>query len=178
MQATNIKGKNMESDNMGGKKILIVYYSRTGRTKKLAENLMTMFSCDIEEIVDIKPGKGILTFLSGRKDAVLKNLTPIKKAELNPEEYDIIILGSPVWASHVTPAVRTYIEQYKDKFRKVAFFCTHNFKVVKAVKIFNDMELLCGKKPIGQMKVSLKDLESNAIKEKLAIFKAEIINSN
>lgn len=163
---------------MGGKKILIVYYSRTGATKKIAEYLRTMLSCDVEEVIDRKIRKGILAFFCAGKDAILRNTTSIHEVKLNPEEYDIIIIGSPVWASHVVPAVRTYIGKYKEKFKKVAFFCTHTSKAGKANKIFSDMEFLCGKKPIGQLKILKKDLESKEIQEKLGIFKAEIINLN
>jgi hypothetical protein len=45
-------------------------------------------------------------------------------------------------------------------------------------KVFSDMEHLCEKKPLGQLKISVKDLESKEVKEKLGIFKAEIINLN
>jgi flavodoxin len=65
----------MESDYMESKKILIVYYSRTGTTKKVAEYLRTMFSCDIEEVLDSKIRKGIIALFIGIKDAILKNKT-------------------------------------------------------------------------------------------------------
>lgn len=172
-----VNGINMESDNMGGKKILIVYYSRTGRTKKVAEWLKTMFCCDIEEIVDSKVRNGMLVFISGGKDAILKNETSIQKTILNPEEYDIIIIGSPVWASHIVPAIRTYINENREKFKRVAFFCTQTKYAVKGSKIFGDMEFLCDKKPIGLLKVAANDFESKEIEKKLALFQAEIINS-
>ncbi|GAH94463.1 unnamed protein product, partial [marine sediment metagenome] len=36
-----------------------------------------------------------------------------------------MILGTPIWNRRMTPAIRTYISDNKDKFRSVAFFCTY-----------------------------------------------------
>jgi len=45
-------------------KILVVFYSRSGRTKKIAEAISDILKCDKEEIFDLKNRKGIPGFLS------------------------------------------------------------------------------------------------------------------
>jgi flavodoxin len=42
------------------KKILVVYYSRTGMTKKLANSIANLLFADIEEIVDTKNRSGLM----------------------------------------------------------------------------------------------------------------------
>jgi flavodoxin len=50
-------------------KALIVYYSRTGRTKKIAKEIQLGIKAEIEEIKDSKNRKGILGWLSAGRDA-------------------------------------------------------------------------------------------------------------
>ena len=76
-------------------KTLIVYYSRTGRTKKIAEEIHKVLGGDIEEIQDMKPRSGIIGWLGAGKDARSKTLTTLKPVEKNPSQYDLIVIGSP-----------------------------------------------------------------------------------
>jgi len=143
-------------------KSLIVFYSRTKTTKKVAQVISKKIGGDIEEIFDTKNRKGpVGYFLSGR-DATLKNLTSIKKVKKNPSKYDVVIIGTPVWAFTMSTPIRTYIHQNKGKFREVAFFCTLGSSGSK--KAFKDMEKLIGKKPIALLDVkTLKVIRGNYI---------------
>lgn len=162
---------------MDNKNILIVFYSRTGTTKRVAEALRELFNCDLEEIIDNENRKGILGLINEGIDVFFRNTTDIGKIKLNPNNYDIVIIGSPVWASLMMPAVRTYIQNNKPSFKKVAFFCAQASDVTKGTKIFRDMSSLCEKKPLGELKLSSKELYNKEFQEKLEIFKAELLNS-
>jgi flavodoxin len=60
-------------------KILVIYYSRSGKTKKVAETISDILKCDKEEIFDTKNRKGTPGFLSAGTDANLRRLTAIKE---------------------------------------------------------------------------------------------------
>lgn len=138
---------------------LVAFYSRTGNTRKLAHAIAEELDCDIEEIVDTKDRNGALGYMLAGKDASFKIPAPIKDAQKDPALYDIVLIGTPVWAWTVSAPVRAYLLQNKDKFRQVAFFCTHSGSESKA---FIEMESLCGKKPAGALGINEKDLESGA----------------
>jgi flavorubredoxin len=57
-------------------------------------------------------------------DAAFKRVTVIKKTEKDVAAYDGLVVGTPIWASKMSPAVRTYVLQNKSHLRKVVFFCT------------------------------------------------------
>lgn len=120
------------------KKILVVYYSRTGNTEKAALELAKRLKADTEKLVDVKNRKGIWGYIISGKDASMKKLTSISPVKHKPEEYDLVILATPTWASSVVPAVRTYVHQYKDKIKNTAFIVTQgggcNGKVYEAMK--------------------------------------------
>jgi flavodoxin len=103
-------------------KTLVVYYSRTGMTRAVAQAISKELRCDIEEVVDEKDRAGPLGWLSGGKDAFSKKLTKIKTIKFNPKNYDLVIIGSPIWAGTMTPAIRTYLVE--NKIENLAAFCT------------------------------------------------------
>ncbi len=158
---------------MGTKKILIVYYSRTGNTKRVALDLASKLNADIEEIVDKKSRKGFFGYLFGGRDAARKFRTEIAAPANDPAHYDITIVGTPVWAWGMTPAVRTYIERFKDRFGTVAYFVTSGG--TNAQKTVTGMERLSGKTAIAYAGFVQKELKDGALYEaKLTGFADEL----
>lgn len=136
---------------------IVVYYSRTGRTRKIGEIIATEANCDSEEIIDTKKRTGFIGFLKSGKDATLKKLATIRDVQKNPELYNLIILGTPIWNKRITPAIRTYITDFKDKFRNVAFFCTEGGS--GGQKTFNSMANLCEKTPKSTLEITKSDIK-------------------
>jgi flavodoxin len=155
-------------------KILIKYYSRTGTTKKVAEYLAQELAADIEEIIDLKSRKGPINYVIAGKDATKKKLTDIKKSYKNPEDYDMIILGTPVWAWTVTPAIRTYIKNNIDKIKSkhIAAFCTMGANGDKGT--FEDIEEMLGKPLISKSALLTKEVVKEMYKEKIIGFLKEV----
>lgn len=89
-------------------KRLIVYFSRSGHNKKIAEDLSKMLAADIEEIVDKKP-KG---FMMSGYQSMNKKITEIAKVKYRPSDYEQIIVVAPMWFGGIPPALRTYAEKF------------------------------------------------------------------
>lgn len=79
-------------------KSLVVYYSRTGKTKFVAETAAAELGSDIEEIVDLKNREGKLGWMSATQDASRGKETEIAPTKKVPNDYDLLIIGTPVWA--------------------------------------------------------------------------------
>jgi len=77
---------------------LVVYYTRTGNTKFAAETIAAEIGADIEEVVDLKNRQGKLAFISSGRDAMQGKETEIAQTKRTPTDYDLIIIGQPVWA--------------------------------------------------------------------------------
>src|SRR3989338_8550287 len=103
-------------------KALIVYYSRTGTTKKVAEELADRLKADKEEIIDKKNRKGPIGYMIAGKDAMRKKLTKINELKKNPENYDLLVIGTPIWAFTMVPAIRTFLIKIKNYNKKIALF--------------------------------------------------------
>lgn len=157
---------------MDNKKILIAYYSRTGTTKIAAESLAQRLGADLEEIIDKKDRAGALGYIFSGRDALRKLLTDIEPFKKDPSQYDLVVLGTPVWAATIAPAIRTYLVQQKDKIAKLAFFCTMSGSGNK--NIFAYFEEAAGKKPLATLAMQTKEVRSGSVKEKIEKFMKEI----
>ncbi|MFZ4648087.1 MAG: flavodoxin family protein [Patescibacteria group bacterium] len=105
-------------------KTLIVYYSRTGVTRKLATELANLLGADLEEIKDPTSRIGVMGYLNSGKEAALKKLAPIEELVHRLKDYDLILVGTPVWAFTISSPVRSFLEKYKKDLNSWALFCT------------------------------------------------------
>jgi len=148
-------------------KALVVFYSKSGTTKKLAEELAKCLKADIDGIIDKKSRSGPIGFLTAGRDAMKKKETEIEY-KLNPEKYDLVVIGTPVWGGSLTPAVRTYLK--KHKLKKAAFFCTCGGAQDKT---FAEMEKLAGK-PVSVLEVKGSEMNMEKTRESVKRFCAEV----
>jgi flavodoxin len=140
---------------MQEQKVLVVYYSSSGNTRKVAQALAGKLNADLEEIrpvqrvdADIK-GKGSRNFGNmGRLvfAGKLKRTAALQENEHDPADYDLVVVGTPVYANTLPPEPRTYLTQHKGQFKSVAFFCTGEDP--NNAHIFDLMIDACGQAPI------------------------------
>ena len=139
-------------------KSLVIYYTRTGNAKFVAQTIAATIGADVEEVIDLKKRSGPLGFLSGGKDATQGKETQIAETKKSPKDYDLIIVGTPVWSSGPTPAIITYLK-HNDGLsgKKVALFFTQNKKKPQGIEKTKALLLNC--EVVGVL--SLTNAQSN-----------------
>jgi flavodoxin len=153
-------------------KILIVYYSRTGTTKKVAGELKSLLKCDSEEILDTKDRSGFMGYMRSGRDAIRRNLTEIKKIKKDPSLYDLVIVGTPNWASNISAPIRTYIAENCKKIRKVAFMVTMGGS--SSDSVCRELGSVCRKKPVSCLCLRTRDVMQDACGKEIARFVREV----
>ena len=149
-------------------KTLIVYYSRTGRTKKLAQELYQRIESEIDEIQDKKTRKGILGWVSAGRDAGQRKMTEIFGDKSPPSEYDIVVIGSPTWNGGVSVPIRTYVNMYLNDLKHVAVFTTGDGEDLDAII---ELKKMLGKKVFTEIHfVRDKDIDNMSYNDKLEKF--------
>ena len=94
-------------------KKLVVFYSYTGNTKMIAENIQRKLNCDILEIKPVKPySTDYQTVVDEEQNNSSVGKTPdIQKIDKNLDDYDEIIIGTPVWWYTISPVVVTFLKE-------------------------------------------------------------------
>lgn len=149
-------------------KTLIVYYSRTGLTKKVALKLGAELSADTEEIIDKKDRSGALGYMLSGREALKKTLAEIEAPKINSGDYDLVIIGTPVWAYSMSSAVRTYLTEQSGRLKSVAFFATHGSDGgERAIRL---MEELSGQPAKASLVITSKEVTQDNYQAKLKQF--------
>lgn len=147
---------------------LIVYYSRSGTTRRVAEALRSLLDCDLEEIGEPRNRGGIFGLIRSLRDGIRKRSAPIDPTNKDPAAYDLVIVGTPVWAWSVASPVRSYLAEHRARLPRVAFFCTMGN--TGADGAFGEMRGLVGKSPCGLRAFKAKDVWSGRYTGPLATF--------
>ena len=108
-------------------KKLVVFYSYTGHTKMIAESIQKKLNCDILEIKPTKPySTDYQTVVDEEQNNSSVGKTPdIQKIYKNINEYDEIIIGTPVWWYTIAPVIRTFLTQNDLSNKTIKPFATN-----------------------------------------------------
>lgn len=122
-------------------KTLVLYYSLTGNTRMVAEEIANRLGADIEEITCVNPYDTnfqacIQRCMQEREAGVLPEINPVK-ADLS--KYETIFVGYPVWFGTYAPPITTWLNSVDLSGKKVALFCTFGSGGLESSQ-FNFME--------------------------------------
>jgi flavodoxin len=105
-------------------KTIILYYSRTKKTSRVANTLAKEILADIVEIEDLKNRSGPLNYINASVDAMRENKTNIRPQTADLSEYGLVYVGTPVWAGKPAPAIITLIDKCDFQGKDVILFAT------------------------------------------------------
>ena len=156
-------------------KALVVYYSRTGNTRKVAEAIAAVCGGDLEEVVEVGPRRmGIVGWLRAGRDAMKKKTVAIEAPRRRPRDYDVVFVGSPVWSWALAPAVRSYLEAADIGSRPIALFCTMG-GVGDSGAFASMRELVPAAKVVGELAVKERELgDAAAFRARVAAWVNEV----
>ena len=119
-------GSKKEAPKEEAPKMLVLYYSQTGNTKAVANEIATKLGADIEEITMVNPydtgfKATIDRCMQEREQGIIPEIQPVKADVAN---YDVIFIGFPVWFGTYAPPVANYLSQVDLSGKKIVPFCT------------------------------------------------------
>jgi flavodoxin len=149
-------------------KVLLVFYSRSGHTRAIAQALGDCISCDVEEIVDKTDRRGWRGYLRSGFEAAFHRSARLSPIRVDLADYDLVIVGSPVWNASVSGPVRTFFELHSRKLRRVAFFLSYGGTGSR--RVFRQMERLARTRPLATLAVREKTIDHGRLKDKVDPF--------
>jgi flavodoxin-like protein len=141
--------------------ILVVCFSRTGTTQRLADMLTAMLPADCETIRE-RGGpqwrRGARGYARSLADVIVHRRAELLPTDFDPSHHDIVVVGTPVWASSPSTPVATWLADHRKQFRHVAFCCSlggHGSE-----KTFEQMRASAGVSPLATCAVTGADLRA------------------
>ena len=126
-------------------KTLVVFYSKTGSNRFLAEKLAKDLNTDLQEIKPKIKAHMLLVLLSSMNKAV-----PLHKLEKNPADYEKVIVVTPIWMGKVIAPTRSFLKKHASGITDLNLLtCCGSYDEVKDKKfgynlVFNEVKTILG----------------------------------
>jgi flavodoxin len=138
---------------------LIIYYSRSGYTRRLGRMLARRLGADLEEIKILQPVRGPLGYALSAIEALAEITPSVQPALKSPKGYDCIVVGTPVWFWSLSSPVRAWLAQSRIRGARFAFFCTMGGS--GSGRVFAAMAKLAKAKPIATLALTDDELDAH-----------------
>jgi flavodoxin len=148
-------------------KTLVVYYSRKGHTAELAGQIAKELGADTEVITDRKKRNGPLGWMSAGRESMGDIPAEIEEPKRDPAGYELVVVGTPVWAGKISTPARAYCRKFAGKFPQLAFFTT---SAGENEGTFEHMASLAGKAPKATLSVRNKEQKAGAHADRVREF--------
>lgn len=146
-------------------KTLVIYYSRTGNTRGVATTIAQELEADKEELREPSRRRGWLRSLI---DALRRRDAEILPIERDFADYDLVVIGSPVWASHMSSPILGFLRRERDRLPAYALFVTEGGS--GGHKALEEMEAEVGKPALATLEVTKREIESGHYFEHVRLF--------
>lgn len=150
---------------------LVVYFSYTNNTKRIAAKVAETLGCDITEIKTVVPYSADYdTVVNDEHNGEASNDLPeIEDINFDVSKYDEIIIGTPVWWYRPAPAIRTFLTQNDLSGKVIKPFATNAGWLGKT---FREIKALCPESRVD----SGKNIVFESYSDKLVTSEQEIID--
>lgn len=174
------------AQSMSPEKILIVYLSRTGNTKAIAEIIQRNLGGTLVALELVKPYPA--NYLQTVQQVVRENesgyLPPLKTKIDSIEKYDVVFVGFPTWDMKMPPPMKSFLHQYNLSGKTVIPFNTNagygvgsGFKTVKQLcpksNVLDGFEIKGGIERDG-IYLAIKDEKEKEVEEQIRKWLQEI----
>ena len=122
--------------------IICIYYSRSGKTKRVMREIAGALDCELAEVHDRVRRGGALGWLRCGMDAMRKKTRAISSLETKRPlwEYRLVILGTPIWAGRCSSVIRGLLKRRGYEMADVAYVITHGSEEPYR-EVFDQMDL-------------------------------------
>jgi flavodoxin len=103
------------------KEALVVCYSRSGTVRRVASHIAAALGAELELIEEVGSRLGVGGYMRSLLEAAAKGLPAIRTRK-DPGDYELVVLGTPVWAGTMSSPVRSYIFSHQGELQHARFF--------------------------------------------------------
>lgn len=141
-------------------RILVVYHSRTGYTRRVALDLAGRLGADLDVIRIVQPMHGPVGYALCALEALAGLAPALRRQDKDPADYDLVVLGTPVWFWSLASPVRSWLEKFGRRGRRFAFFCTMGGS--GAGRVFATMRAMAGCRPVATLALTDAEIDATA----------------
>lgn len=148
-------------------KTLVVYYSRSGNTRKVAHEIARELNADLDEIVSLRGYRSVFGYIKAGYHALTNKRVKIKFIK-NIDSYAWVIIATPNWGARMASPVFSYLKLHDLTKKNIGVCCVQGGS--GGDKIIRQVEEIIGKKARASLIVNQIELKNNAFVNKVKEF--------
>jgi flavodoxin len=136
--------------------MLVVFFSRTGTTRRLAEHIARATGAELEELKESRSRSGVWGWIRSGYEGTYRHSAETLPLQRYLRDYDLVFIGSPTWNGALASPVRGFLERYATELTNVALFATCQGK--GASEVVAEMAALLQKRPLATLAMLESDV--------------------
>ena len=151
---------------------LVAFYSHSHHTREQGEALAERLGADVEVIVPKRAYRWPGGLWRAGRMAFTGETQELEPSRYEPGGFDVVVIGTPVWAWHAAPPVRSWLHRHREQLPRLACFATYGG--VGAAKVIDDTTKASGQALIAQKLISHRDEAKGRDREKIEQLATEV----
>ncbi|MEZ5666932.1 MAG: flavodoxin [Alphaproteobacteria bacterium] len=123
--------------------ILLVCYSRSGRTRTVAARVAERCGGRLAVIEDVRSRAGPFAYFRSAFEALKGRLPAIREPDADPAAHALVVLATPVWAGRMAAPMRSWLARHAGQIGRLAVICTQGGS--GADQVVAAIEAVCGR---------------------------------
>ena len=153
-------------------KILVIVYSWTGTSRKVAQLLCSQQGWPMAEIGDVRRRAGVAGNLRCLLDALFRRHPPIRYEGPPPADFDTVVLVSPIWAQRLAGPMRSFLSLRRAQLPAVAVVSVMGGR--GAPNAVAEIERILGRAPVLDTAFTSREVDSGSLAARLQAFGAAV----
>lgn len=148
--------------------VLVISYSYTGTSRRLAQLMCSQQGWPLGEIADAHSRSGASGTLRCVLDSLLRRCPPVRYEGPDPADFRTVVLVSPIWMYRLAAPMRSFVAHRRDSLHRVAVISTMGSR--GAVNAVAEIGALLRRPPILAAAFTQREVEDGSCAEKLQAF--------
>ncbi len=148
--------------------VLVVVYSYTGTSRRVAQLLCSQQNWHMAEIVEVRPRRGAFGTLRCVLDSALRRTPGIRYDGPPPKDFDAVVLVSPIWAQRLAGPMRSFIAKKRGQLPDVAVVSVMGG--TGAPDAISEIAQKIGRAPILSTSLSMHEVDDGSFAARLQAF--------
>jgi hypothetical protein len=148
--------------------VLVIVYSYTGTSRRVAELLCSQQSWRMAEISDARPRSGALGSWRCMLDSFFRRQPAVRYDGPPPSDFDAVVLVSPIWMLQLAGPMRSFVARQRDRLPDVAVLSVMGGQ--GAPNAAAEIGKLLGRAPILSSSVTMREVDDGSCAGRLQAF--------
>ncbi len=148
-------------------KTLVVYYSRSGNTRKISNEIAREMNAELDEIVSLRGYRSVFGYIKAGYHALTNKIVKIKFIK-NIDSYAWVIIATPNWGARMASPIFSYLKLHDLTNKNIGVCCVQGGG--GGEKVIKQMEEVIGKKARAELIINQIDFKNKAYVDKVKEF--------